>query len=402
VSLSSAGSGGSAYSILGIGDLRYVPGTRAAGMGYAGLALPVPDVINAVSPAAWSHINRTRLEASLLYEGFNSTDGTKNRYLSRADFNGAMLAIPVSEEHGITVVGGFLPYSAVNYDTFTEGTFSGSGESFSYLIRHQGRGGIGKGRLGLSYAPFPRLSLGLAGDYLFGTIENIETLRPTTESFSGGTSTALTTLNGPTLTFGALVTDFGGISQSLEPLSLGLFLTSGGSISTTRRTHYEYTSERDTSSESAGELEIPLTFGIGAGYRLGERILVAADYVTQPWSNAREDGFPLVGVRNATRLNIGAERLPNRNPAASWLDRSSYRLGFSWNATYYELNGVAIDEWVVTGGATFPLTGEARLAFAVEYGRRGTTDKNLIRDSILRCTVALTISELWFVRAEED
>ena len=49
-----------------------------------------------------------------------------------------------------------------------------------------------------------------------------------------------------------------------------------------------------------------------------------------------------------------------------------------------------------------PLSGEARLTFALEYGRRGTTDGNLIRDTIYRGTIALTIAELWFVRSEED
>jgi hypothetical protein len=371
-------------------------------MGYAGLALPVPDVINAVSPASWSRINRTRLEASVLYEGFQSTDGVKDRYLSRADFNGALLAVPVSEDHGITVVAGFLPYSAVNYDTYTEGTYAGTTDTMSYLLRHQGRGGVGKGRLGFSYAPASWLSLGIAGDYLFGTIENIEDLDPATDVFAGGTSTSLTTLNGPTFTVGAQLTGLETISPSLKPLSFGLFLTTGGTLTTKRRIDYEYLLERDTSSEAVGELELPLTFGVGAGYRLGERFLLAADYVAQPWNRAREDGLPLAGLRNAYRFNLGAEWLATRTAGASWLDRSSYRLGFSWNATYCELNGVAIDEWVVTGGATVPLTGEARLTFALEYGRRGTTENNLIRDTIVRCTASLTISELWFVRSEED
>jgi hypothetical protein len=71
-----AGSGGSIYSFMGIGDLRLAPNVRAAGMGYTGYATGGPYYINTLSPATWSRIDRARIEAGLLYEGFNSTNGT--------------------------------------------------------------------------------------------------------------------------------------------------------------------------------------------------------------------------------------------------------------------------------------------------------------------------------------
>src|SRR5512140_1931977 len=81
-----AGSGGSSYSVIGIGDIRYTPGARSAGMGYTGIGLISPNALNPFAPATWSRIVRTRFEGSALYEGFNSTDGTTSRYLARMDF----------------------------------------------------------------------------------------------------------------------------------------------------------------------------------------------------------------------------------------------------------------------------------------------------------------------------
>jgi len=91
-----AGSGGSVYSILGIGDIRTTPGPRAQGMGYAGISLLSSQDINPLSPATWSAIDRTHLEASALYEGYNSSDVNASRYLARLDYYGAVLAIPIA------------------------------------------------------------------------------------------------------------------------------------------------------------------------------------------------------------------------------------------------------------------------------------------------------------------
>ncbi|MBP1691121.1 MAG: hypothetical protein H6Q32_473 [Bacteroidetes bacterium] len=109
-----AGSGGSIYSFLGIGDLRLAPNVRAAGMGYTGYAIGNPHYINTLSPASWTRIERARIEASMLYEGYQSTNGSISRYLARGDFNGAMLALPLSPSKGIVVAAGFTPSAGDN------------------------------------------------------------------------------------------------------------------------------------------------------------------------------------------------------------------------------------------------------------------------------------------------
>jgi hypothetical protein len=106
-----AGNGGSAYTMFGIGDLRYYPSPRSAGMGYTGLGLPSSTSINTLMPAAWSRINRVRIEANGLYEGINTAESGKALYQARGLFNGAMLAFPISPANGIVFVGGLSPYS---------------------------------------------------------------------------------------------------------------------------------------------------------------------------------------------------------------------------------------------------------------------------------------------------
>jgi hypothetical protein len=398
-----AGSGGSDYSLIGIGDIRYTPGARAAGMGYTGIGLASPQYVNGLSPATWSTINRTRLEATVLYEGFNSSDGDRSRYLAHGNFYGALFAIPISPTNGIVLAGGFLPYSHVDYDTYTSDTFVSGTDTLDSQVHHVGTGGLNKAEVGLSWAPMPNIAIGASLNYLYGTLTNSLDQTTTTPGAAGGTVNNEQTMNGVNYTVGVLYTGLGTLSGALSPFSLGVVVTTRSNLHTTNQTNYLYTFEVDTTSQGVGRLAIPFSYGIGIGYQPGERWALAADYTAQPWGEADFQGSTPAGmIRDSYRLGAGVERTGARENTAAWLDRISYRLGFTYNQTYYVPNGVPINEWGVTAGMAFPLSGETRLNVAAEYASRGTTDNGLIKEKIFRLTLSLNISDLWFVRYEED
>jgi len=402
-----AGSGGSAYSIYGVGDVRYATGVRSAGMGYTGLALSDIGYINGFAPGSWARLNRARLEASLLYEGFQSTDGTHSRFLSRADFNGALLAIPISQANGIVMVAGILPFSTVNFDAYTHGEYRSPQDTMAYAVHHVGTGGITRGLIGFTYAPSERLSFGFSTDVLFGSIDAEEVQQPVNTAYTGGAVTGRVTTNGVTFSLGALYTGLGDLVPSLGSLSLGAVLTSRGVLSARNQTTYRFTTsetttERDTSAEVTRQSTIPLAFGIGLGYRASERLLIAADYYGQLWSGATLNDLPASSLRDSYRIGIGAERLPNRDLYASFGQQVALRFGAYYHATYYQPKGEPIDEWGVTLGAGLPFSGESRLNFALEYSRRGTTGAGLIKDTILRLSASVNISALWFIQYPED
>jgi hypothetical protein len=390
--------GGSAYSALGIGDLRYSTGTRGAAMGYTGIGLASPGFINGLSPATWARINRTRLEIGLLYEGFKSTDGNRSLFLSNADFDGALLALPISNDHGITFVGGFTPFSDFNYNIFSHNTQSG----IEYTVNRVGTGGLGKAMAGLSYAPNQLLSFGASFNYLFGSRDDERRFLPTTSGTFGGTISENQTVNGVTVTVGGLYSSFSGISESLRPLSIGCAVTSRGILKTEQQTYYTFTNEVDTSSTTRGKLALPLTYAFGISYQIGERWTLAADYYAQQWSKAEFNGITPPDVRNSFRTGVGGERMATRDQSAPWLDRLTYRFGAYYNSTYYRVNGQPINEWGITGGLAVPFSGDTRLNIALEYAQRGTTRAALIKDTIFRVSVSLNLSELWFIPFEEE
>jgi hypothetical protein len=397
VSAAFSGSGGSAYSIFGIGDLRSITGMRNAGMGNAGLGLASPASINALAPASWARINRVMLEAGVLYEGFNSTDGTRSLYRAAGTFGGALLAVPISTDYGVVFTGGFLPYSSLNYSTFTRGSQAG----VEYLLNHRGQGGLGRGLAGLSYAPLPWLSLGSSLDYYFGTMDRSSAMTAATSAgaISGGTITRSITAHGVGVTASALIEHFGATGTALHPLSFGLMAGSRAVLRSTDQTKYKFATESDSTAETQGTFVLPLTLGAGAGWAIDERHTAAADIVTQLWEKT---GTNDPDLRNSTRIAAGIERSATRDPLTPWADRLIYRLGFSWTATYYNPDGNPVHEWAVTAGTGIPFAGDARLDLGVEYARRSARDEGLITDSIIRVFLSLHISEAWFVRTEEE
>jgi hypothetical protein len=395
------GNGTSLYSRLGLGDLHPGSNVRSAGMGYTGIAFASTTTINSLAPATWSKIDRARIEAGMLYEGYNSSDGTKSRYLSRADFNGATLALPIYPAKGIVAVLGFTPFSTVDYKAFSTERYITGRDTMNSTITYTGRGGISKGQIGGSYCPMPNLSVGFSMNYLFGTIDYATTVAATESDYSASTVTRGNSLNGLTFTFGGLYEGIG--SGALEPLSLGFTVTTGTSLATTLQNFYEYSDQADTSTETTGTTTVPLTIGLGLSYRASDRWICSADFTTQRWGDATVDGRTSSFLRTRSDIGIGFERLAARElPGTAFLDRVAYRMGMFYRSTYITLNNESINAWGVTVGAGIPITNEARLHVALEYGSRGTTSNALIKDSIIRLSASVTLSELWFTRYEED
>ena len=402
-----AGDGGSAYSLLGIGDLRYIPSTRSAGMGYTGLASMSPVYINAFSPGTWSALVHTRLQADAMYEGFNSTDGTNSRYLARVDFTGAALAVPISPSNGIVFVAGLTPYSRINYDTYDAGTFSGAEDTLSYSTHYYGTGGVTRAFMGASYVPLEGLSLGFSMNYLFGSRDNTREIVPHDSGFVGGSLSESNSVSGVTFTIGGVYAGFGSIASWLKPLSFGFFVSSRGRIGTHNQNVYQFApsesaTELDTIAVATGDLVVPVTYGFGLDFQAGERYTIAADYIAEPWRSTEFNGAPIPNLRNSFRLGLGAERAPSKEAGSSFLDKLDTRLGAYYHATYLQINGNGITEYGGTAGFGVPISFDTRLNFALEYAVRGSRQPGLIRDHIWRGTVSLNIGELWFQKFEEE
>jgi hypothetical protein len=392
-----AHAGGSSYSRYGFGDILRYGDSRIYAMGGTGIALVDDGSINLLNPAGMSRISFTRFSSGFEYDRFSSKDNSGSSFYSTGGFQGLAFAIPISRENGIVMSLEATPYSKVNY-----AISSSNFDTLSGSVQHQtfyGSGGLSYLGLGLSGSPLNTLHIGGRLNYMYGRTRQYQT-----SSFDDGDYTSTTFdrtiyYSGFTFMFGAI---YEGIDQllnlpSLHNLSLGLTLGTASSLDANAERIF---SEGDTTNQN-GTANIPLSAGFGLSYLLQGRYRFLGDFVVENWGNLKPFALDPVTLRNSYRTSIGFEVIPEKGADTYW-KRMFYRAGLAYNSTYYQINGVGIDELLMTGGVGLPMGYESWLNIGLQVGLRGTTDNNLQKDIIVRFSVAVSASELWFLKFDEE
>ena len=396
-------SGGSGYSRYGLGDIRYFSTSRAMGMGGASIAVLSTHSIDRNNPASWTKIANTRFSASALYEGYSTTDGINSTFLSGMIFNGIMFAIPVDNEKGITVVGGFTPLSRINYNIISPVSLG----QYEYTLRYRGDGGLSQAQLGISASPHQNIHVGTKIIYYLGTVQHNVEQKFSSSQYTTSEVSRTTHLQGVGFTIGTIYTGLRNLFDlpSTNMLNVGAVFTSTSYLNTTNDRLFDYTVGttviRDTAISPDGTLRLPFAIGVGLSF-LSDRILLAGDLYYQNWSRYTVNGLEDLNIRNSYRASAGGELLPKRDASSSLFQRIAYRLGLFYHATYYNIRNEPINELGLTGGIGLPLFSDTRLNIGVEYAFRGTTNQQLQKDKILRISFTLSGAELWFVRPQEE
>jgi hypothetical protein len=77
----------------------------------------------------------------------------------------------------------------------------------------------------------------------------------------------------------------------------------------------------------------------------------------------------------------------------------TYRAGFHYDQTIFNIYGQSINKYGVTFGFGMPiLRSMTMLNFAFEFGRMGTTKGNLIEDNYFNISFGVSIHDRWFVK----
>jgi hypothetical protein len=362
-------------------------------MGGTGIALVDGGSINFLNPAGMSRINFTRFSAGFEYNRFSSKDDRGSSFYSTGGLQGLAFAIPISRENGIVMSIEATPYSKVSYAIRSSIQDSITG-SVQNLISY-GSGGLSYLGLGLSGSPLNTLHLGGRLNYMYGRTRQYQT----SDFLSNTTFDRSIYYSGFTLTLGAI---YEGIDQllelpSLHNLSLGLTLRTASSLDADAERIY---SASDTTIQK-GNADIPFSTGLGLSYLYKDRYRFLGDFVFENWGNLKPFTLDPVTLRNSYRTSIGFEAIPEKGADTYW-KRIFYRAGFGYNSTYYQINGVGINELLMSGGVGLPMGLESWLNVGLQVGLRGTTDNKLQKDFIVRLSVAVSASELWFLKFDEQ
>jgi hypothetical protein len=161
---------------------------------------------------------------------------------------------------------------------------------------------------------------------------------------------------------------------------------------------------RDTAmqEEVKGTLVMPVTLGFGFAMKQGNKWLAGADFSLQNWQD-----YSLFGqsdsLANSWRISAGAQLIPNDRSIKSYFSLVNYRLGFHYEQTYLNLYNSQLNQMGITLGLSFPVKRSASfIHFAVEAGRRGTTNNKLIEENYIKCSLGFTLNDRWFVKPKFD
>ena len=390
----------STYTRSGVGDISYSYSARSLSLGHSGSALINKDYIAITNPAGWSSLTKTRIEFSFVYNGMNISNSTDSKFYSDGDFKGFTFALPVSEENGIGVATGLVPYSRLNY--LVEQDIE-SVSSSNYTATYQGKGGLSKLFIGGTYKfPFD-LVFGGTLEYYFGNLRYISKVEFQNITNFPAEFELLYAPTGFGTSLGLISPDLSGLfnSESISNLKLAISANIIAELETDTLLTSKSASIIDTLGIGMTKMNVPTKITAGATVTISNNYTFNFDYFYQPWSDYKLKEIKSVNLKDAHKVSMGFEYRPTRALGMGYWEQIMLRFGLSYEQTQYTFNGNDIDQYSVFGGFSLPLSYENTIDFAIEYSIRGTTDANLLQENFIRINLGLSFGDIWFQRYDK-
>lgn len=394
----------SPYSRYGLGDLNENNNAWNLSMGDLSMALRSPGHINYANPASYTAFD----SMSFNFEGgfnidfikLNSTLQTENRTFGSVGY--FLFGLPVTRWWRTSI--GMVPFSKVGYSIASLSRV----ESTRIIQTYDGTGGINKFYWGNGFKILRNLSVGVNINYLFGSMERTTTVSfPDSVLYMNYELRNSITMNDLLLNFGIqygikLQDDFklvlGGVFSNESNMAgrsdylARTFLPGNDNTKT-------YKDTLATNDNYKGDIIIPLSFGVGFAFDKSDKWTAGVDYKWQNWAKFKAFNLEDSLLVNSFMVSAGAEFLPDVNSFTNYLKRIRYRIGFLYNSTYLQIDGVHLNEYAVTFGFGLPLRGmKSAINLSGQIGSRGTTQADLIKETYFRFTLGFSVFERWFVK----
>lgn len=404
----------SPYSRYGLGELSRQGLAFNKGMGGTGIGLRLPNSINYINPASYT----TQDSLSFIFDFGLYSNFTKyeTKTLSSEDLKSSLdhivVGFPITKWWNSSL--GLVPYSRMGYDIYNPGPAL-------YNYYYKGTGGINKFYFGNAFK-LKDLSIGFNFNVLFGSLEQTHSytnLKSAEEKIIPTQRYQQQSLRSTSLTFGlqynlklsddvSLV--IGGIFENKSRLVSDNTLLITNSFQSADSIINPYSGNPngmlgslDTVNYESGKEKghLPMKYGAGLSLNFKNKLIVAADYSTQKWSDYKSFN-PFDSLVDSKYLNFGIQYTPDEKAIRSYWKRINYRAGFYTNDTYLNINGEQIKDYGVSVGLRLPLKGKSALQISYEYGKRGTLDQNLVKENYHLINLSISLYDFWFIQSKYD
>ena len=392
----------SPYSRFGLGDLYQLVNATNGAMGGLKYGIRSNFLINPSNPASYTAFSQHNFifDAGLQGSVVRMSAGDKTRDDGHFNLGSLMFGMPLNKKFSAAL--GLLPYSSVGYaisDPAVNEEFGG------YNTIFEGEGGINRVLGGIAYKITDNLSAGINVNYLFGSLNYLQTVTFDSINFLNVRSERSRIFSDVSYDAGLQYQyllnkdrEISLVAGLFAALPAGLNLREDFIVQTFRYSGSGAILYKDTVHYvrgEKGEVKIPLNAGVGFSLQRSDRWVAGADFSMQNWSKYEALGIN-DSLSNSFQIAMGGQYKA---------DRMLLRAGLRFNQTYLQIRNNRLNEYGISFGVGVPVYNKAysvsMLSLGVEIGQRGTTEQGLIRESFGRIWLNFTMNqERWFKRRE--
>jgi len=399
----------SPYSYFGIGDFNQHATVGSSSMGGINSALNYVSELNFTNPAALNALQYTTFSISGRLKYLQVDDGINTQDASYTSLSSLALGIPIGEKGGLLV--GLQPNSNVGY-SIDEEIYNADDELIE-LTTFDGKGGTNRFFGSFGYLVAKGLSLGIEGEYLFGTLDNsivnkrlgvslntkhkqISTI--TGQSFKVGAQYSKNLNNELEIKLGASVKLENALKAKSDEYLYSFISGSGG----------EYSNDTIVNNTNVeGEITRPLSFNAGTGVGKSNKWYVGVEFESQDALEFDESVFQnnnKVQYSIKSRYSIGGFWIPKKNSITSYWHRVIYRAGLKYEDTGLAVKAsgnsgdfTPIDDFGISFGLGLPIGNQlSQVNLGLEYGKRGSVTDGLIKENYFNLRLDLNLADKWF------
>jgi opacity protein-like surface antigen len=400
--------GGTPYARFGLGDLNTTGFASQRGMADVSLATYDVTMLNINNPASLANLKLTTYELGFQSNYSQLYSSTEALQKQSTNFAYGFIGFKLGRRWSSSI--GIMPYSSSNYSLTSVNT-SGA---LPYTSTFNGKGGLNQFIWTNGFTINKSLQVGIRVNSIFGSIQQeqylafpdsfnaqqtyiVDQLSLNQLIFAPGILYKQKLKEGKTLNFGAIAELPVNISATRSQLGARILGISSTGVPIAPDTVVNVSVD--------GDVKLPIKYGFGISYQVESKLTVGVDIRYQDWNSFRSFGYS-DSLKAGMQLSAGLQWLPDINVVGrgwKYFKLVRYRLGAKYNETYLQLRNQPINEWAVTCGFSFPLRKSLSLIhFSFEYGSRGTTQNQLIKEDIYRFTLGFSLSDLWFIKSKYD
>ena len=362
------------------------------------------NFINPANPASFSNISLTTFEASMISRNVEYTSGDQSRTGNNSQLGHMAVAFPIAKKWGVGF--GIRPFSSVGYDYGVKEQVNGNDVSYTY----EGSGGLNEIFLGTAFELGKNLSIGLKGQYYFGSITDDRRV-----VYEGNSVNFFNSLDQRDTKVSSLSYELG--LQYYKDLKNENRVIVGVVISTTDKLNARssqlirnYTGGvnlenfRDTAlfiDEREMDLAFAPQYGIGFAFEKKLKWIVSVDLKSRLWGDERVDEGIELG--NSQIISAGFEKYTELAAFGSYFKRMGYRAGMRYNSSVLRIDNEDIQEFGISFGIALPLRKSfSTLNVGAELGRRGKDESGLTQENFFNLQFGVTINDKWFIKRKYD